>query len=465
MAPEPRKPGVLEGGSFPSAPTNALAHWRYFDACGEPVHNPGKGIMGYAFSDHMYVKDRDRFNLRSPTREDIASLAALPFIDHLHLRVEWRDVQGEPGRLELPPVWHWTLDECRRLGKRWSFRIMSVCPQSLHAHSVPEFLIPRLDFLPYPNAHPPFPGPGTKHYVDYTQAFLDAWTELLGLLGREFDADPLLDFADVSGYGKWGEWHHWPQDHYEKPEHEGVGRSLIDAHCAAFPLTPAVLPLVRGDAWRDRLTEHALSLGCGVRRDTFHPWHTAWEYSLAQARQPEAPWVLEPGMFPEVRWGGGKTGQPPIDFANVYKRLPDIGATHAAIGFNPWHAQLAHENHAEVLAELSARIGWRIRPSILWANPERTQVALLLVNDGVSCVPGALLLGLETQDSLEAEWLELPKARPKPGAPLLLQLPTLTRPLRGLRLALLTKGKRHPVRWALPRVTLRDSGMLLPLEN
>jgi hypothetical protein len=65
-------------------------------------------------------------------------------------------------------------------------------------------------------------------------AYLDYWGELVGLLGEAFDKDPNLEYCDISGYGFWGEWHHYaeyaqggPQSNYQPGTREQV-EAIVD---------------------------------------------------------------------------------------------------------------------------------------------------------------------------------------------------------------------------------------------
>ena len=42
---------------------------------------------------------------RETLEQSVEALAALPFVDVLYIRCDWRDVQSRPGRLDLHPVW------------------------------------------------------------------------------------------------------------------------------------------------------------------------------------------------------------------------------------------------------------------------------------------------------------------------------------------------------------------------
>ena len=69
--------------------------------------------------------------------------------------------------------------------------------------------------------------------------------EMLMLLGEKYDGMPSLEYADVSGFGLWGEGHHGCRPTPDGPvvdlelgsreRMEEVVRRLIDSHQRAFP--------------------------------------------------------------------------------------------------------------------------------------------------------------------------------------------------------------------------------------
>ena len=107
-------------------------HLAYFDPHEGPVPNPGMGINAYVLSDHMHTHyDPTDWNRREALPPDPLDRATfdrvleLPYVDNLYLRSEWRDVQKQQGKLDLPEAWKWVLEAAEKKGKRWSFRIMN----------------------------------------------------------------------------------------------------------------------------------------------------------------------------------------------------------------------------------------------------------------------------------------------------------------------------------------------------
>ena len=74
--------------------------------------------------------------------KSIEDLVALPFVQKVYVRPDWRDVQRRPGRLDFPEYWKITFDLARRYAKRVAFRVMTENPD-VPAPGMPEFLMER----------------------------------------------------------------------------------------------------------------------------------------------------------------------------------------------------------------------------------------------------------------------------------------------------------------------------------
>jgi len=80
------------------------------------VRNPGLGLVGYAWEENgPSLAAREG---RETLEQSVEQLAALPFLDVLYIRCDWRDVQSRPGRLDFHPVWALVRDAARRRGRR-----------------------------------------------------------------------------------------------------------------------------------------------------------------------------------------------------------------------------------------------------------------------------------------------------------------------------------------------------------
>ncbi len=141
------------------------------------------------------------------SRSTSKKFPALPFVDILYIRCDWRNVQSRPGRLDLEPVWELALDAAQRKGLRVAFRVQlsntSFQPEQV---ALPEFLRDRVPLV----AIGEIPGKGSGKYreprYDHPE-FQKAFAELNDLLAARFEGNPLIEWMDLMQYGFWGEGH------------------------------------------------------------------------------------------------------------------------------------------------------------------------------------------------------------------------------------------------------------------
>lgn len=400
-------------------------HVGYCDPTDDAIPNPGMGLVCYGYSDHMFIASRQDQQALPLDRATFDRAAALPHSDHIYLRYEWRDVQTAAGKLTIPDAWSWALEHCEKHGKGWSFRIMPAMPHSAFEYSLPEFLIGKFAMHPCEYPKGKYAGPTTKYVPAYDDEYLHWWGELLHLLADKFDGHPLLEFADISGFGVWGEWHSKTHAQLAPAFVEQVTRRLVDDHLRAFRKTPAAIGAKPSQfTSMDEMFIDAIRRGCWMRRDSFYPDYTAWEYGLNSGeRRPGSALVYEPGAHPDAAWE--ISGAPPMDFENIYQRVLDIGSAYIGLGFNPWHAIIAHEQFPALLKRVEAQIGYRIRPAMVFlkrvAKKEPKWMFVGLVNEGVAPPPGVLTLRATFADGPVVA-LELPPGQPAPGPMQLVQL-------------------------------------------
>jgi hypothetical protein len=461
------------GASPPKGPTDewirraeeASKHLAYFDPAEGPVPNPGMGVNAYVFSDHMHVGysggEWNRTQGLPPLpleRATFDRMVQMPYIDNLYVRFEWRDVQKRQGKLELPEAWKWVLEAADKSGKRWSFRIMNCSPHSMAENGLPEFLQGRFKMIPFWHGDN-VPGPRPKYFPEYSDEYLKCWGEFVELLGAEFDKHPLLEYVDISGYGFWGEMHHYARytpegrvTNYEPPRErvEVVIDRLIRDHLEAFPKTPAVLGLHAADyVAGQRAFQEGL---CWTRRDSFMSNFSTAETRLAQGLQPGSAMVWET-IIPGVRAATPANSARPLP-----QRYFDIAAHYVAVGFDPWDTIWAHENRRDIYETLEQRIGYRLRPSIVWRRRfahGHDELVLGLRNDGCSAPPGQITIQAHFPDGSDSS-LALPTGEPTPGAMKIYALPLLVESGKqgadngaDLSMKIQIKGKKYPAQWAV----------------
>ena len=456
-------------------------HLAYFDPAEGHVPNPGMGVNGYVFTDHMHVGyTEDEWNRtqglppQTLERATFDRMMELPYVDNLYLRFEWRDVQKKRGKLELPDAWKWVLEAAEKYGKRWSFRIMNSSPHSMSENGLPEFLQGKLKMIPYWHADN-VPGPRPKFFPEYNTEYLNWWGEFVAILGTEFDKHPLLEYVDVSGYGFWGEMHHFarytadgPVTNYQpgSPDQvEAIVERLIHDHLEAFPKTPAVLGLHTAD-YKAGLRAFEQGL-CWPRRDSFMTNFSTSETLLAQGIKPGSAMLWET-IIPGVH--------SPSDLQNHSKEvlpLPqryfDIAANYVAVGFNPWDTIWAHQHCLDTYEVLEQKIGYRLRPSIVWrrkAGNGKDELVLGMRNDGCSNPPGQITIKARFSGGGESS-IKLPIGDPVPGAMKIYALPLLTGNQNNnsekwfeLSMQIQIKGKTKPVQWAIKNGQTTDPFVL-----
>src|SRR4030095_1470229 len=105
----------------------------------QPVMNYGLGLVGYSWEEGGPSLAARQGN--ETLEKHVESLSSLPFVDVLYIRCDWRDVQTEPGRLNLNPVFKLTLDAAKRRNLRVAFRVQMSNTEFQPARlALPEFL-------------------------------------------------------------------------------------------------------------------------------------------------------------------------------------------------------------------------------------------------------------------------------------------------------------------------------------
>jgi hypothetical protein len=168
------------------------------------VRNFGMGLVGYTWEENgpaLAVRSG-----AASLERGIEELAALPFVDVLYIRCDWRDVQSQPGRLDLHRVWPLTFDAARRHGLRVGVRVQMSNPEIQPARlAIPDFL---KDQVPLVRLKRRVPDDGVRVEPRYDHpSFQRAFRELQGLLVADLDDNPLVEFVDLMMYGFWGEGH------------------------------------------------------------------------------------------------------------------------------------------------------------------------------------------------------------------------------------------------------------------
>src|SRR5579885_424984 len=158
----------------------------------KPLRNPGLGLVGYTWEEggpSIAVREG-----RQTLEDHVQKMASLPFVDVLYIRCDWRNVQKQPGRLDLDPVWALTFEAARAHGLRVAFRVQLSSPNFEPEHlAMPDFVQQQVPIVPI---GPIKDHPGAQYReprYDHP-AFQRAFADLAELLAQRFDGDPLVEW-------------------------------------------------------------------------------------------------------------------------------------------------------------------------------------------------------------------------------------------------------------------------------
>jgi hypothetical protein len=401
--------------------------------------------------------------------EDVATLlddlARFPLGTKLYLRVNWKDVQREPGKLHLCEHWKIAFDLAKRYGKRLGLRVMMSNPD-VAGLAMPDFVAKRVPMVELGEWE------GRRRFeprYDHPY-FQSAFDELTGLLADAYDGHPLVEYVDTAMYGFWGEGHTWPFEKNPFPDFataQATWNRMLDKQLQLWkktPLTTNTQPDF-SKVGNFELLERTVRSHNWLRTDTIFI-----ENEQIEALSNRPPWT---GVTVEVGMSDGSPESLKISDGvthtdNIVGHVRDVGAGYFSL-WN-WHRiradrlQHYYEQFPDALNELSRSIGYRVRPSWVWTYEAAGDAGLVLglVNDGIAGVPGVLYVSV-----LDASGKTLATGGLDPGYPLPGKVRQAKLPLprgtdwRGLRLKaeIEVKGQRHPVRWAC-RQALDTAGLL-----
>jgi hypothetical protein len=437
------------------------------------VRNPGLGLVGYTWEENgPSLAARAG---RETLEQSVEELAALPFVDVLYIRCDWRDVQSRPGRLDPSPVFTLTRDAARRRGRRIAFRIQLSNPEIQPAKlALPDFLQQK---VPLVTIRRPVPGSPDRVEPRYDHPeFQRAFRELNELLAAEFDADPLVEFTDLMMYGFWGEGHtsDYPSPIPDAALAERTFVDMTERQLAAWRRVPLVVntqPDISHTGNRAVL-DLAVRSGCWLRSDSVILDEPEQIEELAH-RPPWLAVVMEDGYHRHYRTD---TPRYRVDAAGVdviehtMLHSLDVGANYWSLWTEAAGVARYRESRPAAFEALERRIGYRVRPSWVWQRKRSAtdELVVAFANDGVASVPGLLRAFAETRDGKPLAGGALDAGHPFAGR---LRLASFLLPpgLGGsevrLRAELEVKGVRRPVRWACAQPLDADGALVLRLKK
>jgi hypothetical protein len=458
----PPVPDRLYQGPFP---TDLFPSWNVVMATTpstEPILNYGMGLVTYICDE----VGPPRVSGRSP-EQSIEDLVRLPIGSKLYLRVNWKDVQQKPGRLDLCPHWQATFALARQYDKRIGLRVMMSNPD-IQESPLPAFLdgkLPMVKLGSWKNRERSEP-----RYDD--PRFQSAFRELTDLLADAYDGHPQVEYVDTAMYGFWGEGHTWPLETNPFPDYataESTFVRMFDHQVQRWgktPLTTNTQPDF-SKVGNSELLDRTIRSFNWLRTDTIFI-----ENEQIEALSNRPAWT---GVTVEVGMSDGSPASLHLDEGvtytdNVVSHVRDVGACYLSL-WN-WHRISAdrilayYEKYPTAINTLARSIGYRVRPSWIWTYEEHGYPGLILglSNDGIAGVPGVLRVSVldKAGRALAAGCLDA--GHPLPGKVRQAQFP-LPRGTdwKGLRLKaeIEVKGQRHPVRWACKQSLNADSTLTL----
>lgn len=405
FGPGPQAPDRLNQGPFAIEQDDGWFTIAATSASEHAVPNYGLGLVGYTWEESGPSLPARAG--RESLEQHVERMAGLPFVDVLYIRCDWRDVQKQPGRLDLSPVWRLTLDAARRHKRRVAFRIMVSNtvgqPQYL---AMPDFVQAKVPVVPIGS----LPESGAFQFreprYDHPE-FQKAFRELVELLAAEFDHNPLIEWIDLMQYGFWGESHTGglpsPFPDYVTAERTMVAltRLQVDAfkHAQLAVNTQPDISLVGNR----EVVDLCVRSGAWLRSDSIEVEEPEQIDALAN-RPPWLASILEDGEF--RRYDTRTPGYLPLDPAGVNQlenrmlHVLDLGANYWSLWTEAAELEEYNKRFPRGFARLRQRMGYRVRPSWIWQRKRYgvNELVLAFMNDGVAGVPGVLRITLKTAD-------------------------------------------------------------------
>jgi hypothetical protein len=430
----------------------------------KPIRNVGLGLVAYTWEENgppLAVREG-----RASLEAEIDKLASLPFADLLYIRCDWRDVQRQPGRLDLAPVWTATFEAARRFGLRVAFRVQLSNPETQPQRlALPDFLqkdVP-LATITHPADGKTYLEPRYDH-----PAFARAFQELNRLLAERFDGEESVEFVDLMMYGFWGEGHTsdyahpFPDDATAERTFLQMTRWQLDAW-RKTPLAVNTQPDI-SRVGNVAVQQLAIREGCWLRSDSII-LDEPIQIDMLSGRPAWLGVVMEDGYHRHYR-----TDRPSytVDAAGVdvieqrLLHVLDLGGNYWSLWTEADNLRRYYESRPAAFDALRRRIGYRVRPSWVWQRKREgaPELVVAFANDGVAGVPGTLRVRVETLEGKLLAGGALDPGHPHAGR--LRQASfRLPRGLEGSELRLLAeieiRGRRHPVTWATAQ-PLDDKG-------
>jgi len=436
------------------------------------VRNYGLGLIGYTWEEGgpSLAARAGKESLE----QHVEKLASLPFVDVLYIRCDWRDVQTSPGKLNLSPVFHLTLDAAKRHNLRVAFRIqMSNTEFQPGQLALPDFLQKQIPLIKIGKTY------GVK--TDFVEPkydhprFQSAFKELNELLAQEFDNNPIMEFVDLMMYGFWGEGHTSnlpnPFSDYVTASKTFLAMTQLQLDLwKTVPLAVNTQPDI-SSVGNTEVQDLCVRAGCWLRSDSIVIEEPIQIEELSN-RPPWLATIMEDGYYRQYRVDPSYI---PLDESgtNVLEKWMlhslDLGANYWSLWTESDNLKRYYEKYPNGFDTLHRRLGYRLRPSWVWQRKRfgTDEIIVAVTNDGVAGVPGILRLYLESLDGKIKTAGSLDAGHPHAGK--IRQASFLLPPNSDglkfkIRAEIETKGgTRRPVNWATAQPANSDGSITFQL--
>jgi len=435
------------------------------------VPNFGMGLTVYISGDYWPPRTTGE-----PLAKYCEDLIKLPFAQKIYIRLNWRDIQKQPGKLDFHEGWKITFDLARQYQKRVGFRIMLENPDHPEP-GMPEFLMAKVPYVKLKgewNRHSAETRYNKEHSMPRydSPAYQAAFRELNELLAQELNGNPWVEYMDTFMYGFWGEGHTWPYENNPFPDNviaEKTWMQMMETQVQVWDKTPLVTN-TQPDFSRvgnAEMLDRTIRSHNWLRTDTIFI-----ENEQIEALSNRPPWVaavcevgMTTGKAEDLNEDEGVT-----ETENIISHVTDVGANYWSLWH--WHNISVnnilgyYEKYPEPIDRIARCIGYRVRPSWIWSFEKDGYTGLVLgmVNDGIACVPGVLRVTVFSDDGavhvsgcLDPGY---PLTRGVRQAMFILPRGTDWKGLKA-KAEMEVKGVRYPVTWACHQRVNPDGSLTL----
>src|SRR5215208_249889 len=361
-----------------------------------PVANFGMGLTAYVIGDLLPKRKANE-----TVHETIEKIVQIPMASKIYIRPTWRQMQSQPGKLDLFEHWQITLELAEKYNKRVGFRIMLSNPDSEDKECLPDFVLENVPMQYLGKGWDAEEGVNPKevrtqrehripHYHD--PYFLEALAEFDALLAEQYNGHACIEYMDTYMHGFWGEGHTWPfQSISPFPSRKIAGETWLRifemqrSHWTKTPLVTNLQPDI-SNVGNNELVRLTLEAGEWLRSDTI--FIEPQQIELAGNRPPHVAFISEVGMSDGTPESLRMENGVPLT-ENIIAHVKDIGANYWSLwnwhNIHAEHVMNYYRQYPEGIDGLHRVIGFRLRPAWIWTYGEPASGVIVgLSNDGIS---------------------------------------------------------------------------------